>query len=540
MPLSIPQPPPGPARALVAETHSVNRKVMVQLLENLGCQVDAVSSGTEAIQAARRNRYSFILLDCESGEPNGYDAARSIREEEDPGARTPIIALTGGGFESDRKRREGAGIDDYIAKPIDIHTARSILYRWAPGIEQRAPERPTSLESGALDSLRNLAGPDHPALFAELIELFLGSTPPLLAEMRRSILAGDSKALAAAAHSLKSASGQMGATRMREICTALEALGRTGSVQGAAILAGELTLAFERASQDLRALSRKPRPESSESSPAVRHPGVETGLRFDLEAAAPVFRGKRLLVLHEDSAVMEAIGEALSATDSEVVAVASPVDFSTGWAKEASLLFLGIRGGQSKALDLWRRLRQEGVRTPVIVLARSPSPVLLQYIEELGGECILEPVRAEDVVFQAYRRLLAARHAPSGATHSLDVLVAEDDLLTSRFLMTSLASNGFRVTHAPDGSEALELLRKKTFGLVLLDAEMPTVDGYEVLSNMRLDPRHRGTPVLMLSARAQEHEVVRAFDLGADDYISKPFNPLELVARVRRLARPPA
>ena len=84
---------------------------------------------------------------------------------------------------------------------------------------------------------------------------------------------------------------------------------------------------------------------------------------------------------------------------------------------------------------------------------------------------------------------------------------------------------------------ALEALTKERFGLVVLDINMPKTDGYGVLSQMRLRPESRSTPVLMLSSRVQEHDIVRAFDLGADDYVTKPFNPLELVSRIRRLMR---
>ena len=79
------------------------------------------------------------------------------------------------------------------------------------------------------------------------------------------------------------------------------------------------------------------------------------------------------------------------------------------------------------------------------------------------------------------------------------------------------------------------MLNQKTFGLVILDINMPKTDGYGVLSKLRLMPEYKSKPVLMLSARTQEHDIVRAFELGADDDVTKPFNPLEVVSRVRRL-----
>jgi DNA-binding response OmpR family regulator len=116
-------------------------------------------------------------------------------------------------------------------------------------------------------------------------------------------------------------------------------------------------------------------------------------------------------------------------------------------------------------------------------------------------------------------------------------LVAEDDPLIARFLVSNLEGSGFQVTLVEDGDAALEALARERFGLAVLDINMPKTDGYGVLSQMRLRPESRSTPVLMLSSRVQEHDIVRAFDLGADDYVTKPFNPLELVSRIRRLMR---
>jgi len=119
---------------------------------------------------------------------------------------------------------------------------------------------------------------------------------------------------------------------------------------------------------------------------------------------------------------------------------------------------------------------------------------------------------------------------------SNDVLVAEDDLLIARFLTSSLSAAGFRVTHVKDGPSALEALHNNSFAVVILDINMPEVDGYQVLSEIRTKVGEN-TPVAIISSRHQEEDILRAFDLGVDDYLTKPFNPSEVVARVRRLAR---
>jgi CheY-like chemotaxis protein len=122
------------------------------------------------------------------------------------------------------------------------------------------------------------------------------------------------------------------------------------------------------------------------------------------------------------------------------------------------------------------------------------------------------------------------------AVQSNEVLLAEDDMLIGRFLASSLNAAGFHVTHVRDGKAALDAVHAKNFGAVILDINMPEVDGYQVLSEIRALVGET-TPVAIISSRHQEQDILRAFDLGVDDYLTKPFNPSEVVARIRRLVR---
>ena len=122
------------------------------------------------------------------------------------------------------------------------------------------------------------------------------------------------------------------------------------------------------------------------------------------------------------------------------------------------------------------------------------------------------------------------------AAKSNEVLVAEDDMLIARFLSSSLSAAGFHVTHVRDGKAAIDAAHVKTFAAIILDINMPEMDGYQVLSEIRATAGET-TPVAIISSRHQEQDILRAFDLGVDDYLTKPFNPSEVVARVRRLVR---
>jgi len=114
------------------------------------------------------------------------------------------------------------------------------------------------------------------------------------------------------------------------------------------------------------------------------------------------------------------------------------------------------------------------------------------------------------------------------------ILVVDDEERMVRFIRLNLEHDGFRVSEAFDGRQALEQLRTEAPDLILLDVMMPGLDGFEVLQMIREVSK---IPVLMLTAKGEEDDRVRGLELGADDYITKPFSPRELVSRVKAVLR---
>jgi two-component system alkaline phosphatase synthesis response regulator PhoP len=122
------------------------------------------------------------------------------------------------------------------------------------------------------------------------------------------------------------------------------------------------------------------------------------------------------------------------------------------------------------------------------------------------------------------------------------VLVAEDEPDVAELIRYTLAREGFEVVIAANGAEALRQARESRPDLVLLDLMLPQVNGWELCRRLKQDPATRALPVIMLTARAEEADKVLGFELGADDYVTKPFSTRELIARVRavvRRSRPP-
>jgi DNA-binding response OmpR family regulator len=114
------------------------------------------------------------------------------------------------------------------------------------------------------------------------------------------------------------------------------------------------------------------------------------------------------------------------------------------------------------------------------------------------------------------------------------ILVVDDEERMVRFIRLNLEHDGFRVSEAFKGSQAIDRLRSALPDLVLLDVMLPDIDGFEVLKMVR---EVSNVPVIMLTAKGEEEDRVKGLELGADDYITKPFSPRELVSRVRAVLR---
>ena len=124
------------------------------------------------------------------------------------------------------------------------------------------------------------------------------------------------------------------------------------------------------------------------------------------------------------------------------------------------------------------------------------------------------------------------------------ILVVDDEPDLVELISYNLKKEGFEVSSAPDGEEALKKIRKEAFNLVLLDLMLPGIQGMELCRILRKDPKTEGLPIIMVTAKGEEVDKILGLEIGADDYLTKPFSPRELIARVkavlRRIAKKPA
>ncbi|WP_255482318.1 response regulator [Pseudarthrobacter sp. NBSH8] len=264
--LSLRGRPPAPSRGriLVVEDNEVNQLVARATVAKFGYAVDVVADGAEAVAATASTRYAAVLMDCHMPVMDGFEATRVIRRR-DGASHLPIIAMTAGALDGDRERCLAAGMDDYLSKPVDAAELEAALARWAP--EQAPLSTPQEPEASRLEDAPQLEAPQllavtgggAPALDAERLamlrglgpedglgllpattEAFRKDVPARLAALHEAVTDGGGPALAQAAHAFKGAAANIGATAVARLCGELEAMGRSGKLDGGPQLVSRL------------------------------------------------------------------------------------------------------------------------------------------------------------------------------------------------------------------------------------------------------------------------------------------------------------
>lgn len=117
------------------------------------------------------------------------------------------------------------------------------------------------------------------------------------------------------------------------------------------------------------------------------------------------------------------------------------------------------------------------------------------------------------------------------------LLIVEDEADIRELISFNLEMSGFEILKARDGEEGLAMTRSESPDLIILDLMLPGIDGLKVCSHLKKDPETRNIPIIMLTARSEDDDIVNGLDMGADDYVTKPFSPRILIARVKAALR---
>jgi len=262
---------------LVAEDNETNQEVVSAMLNKIGCKVTFVVNGQEAVDAVAEKSYNLIFMDCQMPVMDGYQATAAIRRrEEKEGLKDhiPIIALTANALEGDREKCLSAGMDDYLSKPFKQDDIAAILARWSQQKhsefaddeatseinnptagtmdfpeEQLSEEKEvhsSSVDQRVLSALRELQVEGKPDILKRIIQAYLSSSEPLIAEQQEALAVNNQEVLQNSAHSLKSSSANVGAIKLSEICKTLEMDCRNNTLENAVDLVSAIESEFVR------------------------------------------------------------------------------------------------------------------------------------------------------------------------------------------------------------------------------------------------------------------------------------------------------
>lgn len=274
----------GRMRLLLVEDNLVNQKVVARMIKRIGYRADFVENGARALERLVDTDYDLILMDCQMPGMDGYKATHEIRRLEGPIRHTPIIGLTAHALAGDREECMRAGMDDYLSKPVMPEDLGAMIDKWVMASHDRrarnskTPLAPidavrvaplpaittapidgalrgapidtnpsgappligAAIDAAVLAELREYQKPGEADFVTELIGIFNNDLVHRVGQMKAALQAADARQLNQAAHALKGASGELGASLLREICARLELSTAQGSLEAVAPLLQEL------------------------------------------------------------------------------------------------------------------------------------------------------------------------------------------------------------------------------------------------------------------------------------------------------------
>ncbi|MEA2308989.1 MAG: two-component system, sensor histidine kinase and response regulator, partial [Thermoleophilaceae bacterium] len=218
--------PAAPASILVVEDHEINQALVTEMLVSRGHAVEIAENGREALEALSRTSYDLVLMDCQMPEMDGFEATAEIRRREGSARHTPIVAMTANSMRGDRDRCVESGMDDYVSKPFHGAQLEAVLAQWRNGDGGRSDATPVPEIADALhdtsivDGLLRTAD-RHTVL--DIVERFRADGTAKLEQLRQAVAQDDRDTVRRTAHALRGSSAMLGAGRVSEPCSRIEA-----------------------------------------------------------------------------------------------------------------------------------------------------------------------------------------------------------------------------------------------------------------------------------------------------------------------------
>ena len=487
----------GNKSILIVDDGEMSQQLVQVLLTSEGYDLRSAVSAEEALTVLKSFKPSLILMDVELPGKSGLDLTRELRAKPEMKG-TSIIALTAYGRKDDEQNCLNAGCDGYIAKPIDTST-------FPATVRSFMEKKPVPVQNTQ------------------------GDVRDLLREMRNKFIA---ESLAEAAE-LLSPQAQTDRPRL------LHSLHRWAGIAG--------TLGIPGVTDQARKTELLVESSEKVDVPAVREALEEMKRLIVAGAAAPAFdlalppemvktlSGKRIALAGFGQHEAQRIAQILDRAQCFTLSIEAPPDgLSPALTDRFDIVILNI---SSKDGSGCQSQTSPGLDKPILLVgSRECITEKAVSLAQAPRDFLTTPWDEEELLVRCSGLLSKNPRfdAPAQRDGPAQIVIADDDPTIAALLVAALRRTGAECHTARSGTEALALVRKVLPDVLILDVNMPGMDGFEVLTQLRADLQTARISVVLLTARQQEADVLKGFACGASDYITKPFNPMEVTARIAR------
>jgi two-component system, cell cycle response regulator DivK len=482
---------------LIVEDDPMSLQLVRVLLADEGYDLQAAVNADEALNVLATFRPGLILTDIQLPGKSGLDLTRELRAKPEMNGAS-IVALTAYGGTDDEQNCLNAGCDGYILKPIDTSTFPATVRSYIDKKSLAVPK----VQGDIRDLLRGMRNTFITESLAELTELLSGEVQ------------ADKNRLHRALHRWAGIAGTLGMPSVTDQARKTEEF--VGS-------AGELDVsAVKEGLEELQRLI----------TTTAAAPAFELTLPREI---VKTLSGKRIALAGFSEPEARRIAQVLDRVESFTLVIeAPPAGLSTAMVErfDIVILNLGDAGGAT-----CQKNTSPGLNKPVLLVgSRDRISDSVVSIETSARDFLTTPWDSEELLVRCCKLLSPdlIHTSPPERQGPAQVVIADDDPAIGALLTATLRRTGAECRLARSGAETLALVRKLVPDALILDVNMPGMDGFEVLTNLRADNLTARLPVVLLTARQQEADVLKGFSCGASDYITKPFNPMEVTARIAR------
>jgi two-component system cell cycle response regulator DivK len=520
---------------LIVEDSPVSLKLTAAALRSEGYKVHIASTAEQALSTLRTTTPRLLLVDIRLPGMSGLELTRQVKQD----ARlrqTIVIALTALTTEEDKQRAREAGCDGYLTKPIDIPT---LVIRVSEYLNPGKSAPPALADATPVAEPESLPQPPSFGLpeseMEDLRRAFIADG----AVQSSYLVAGldsefDASKAGRLVHQWIGTAGMLGFTRISGLSREVETQLRTPPWNVSQLRESLVNLARGFAEQDVVA------PEAS----------VPDFIVQELSGKRVALIGFAELEAERMCTALERVGAKPRLFDAN-----DPPDYPP--IRECNLVIVHVRPETRNALWLAPEFLPPPLLPLMLIGARKLLLSLDPVVQSRAREFLIDAWQPEEALMRLSFALsrtagsipvppaIAATAAPQESSDALaqpdrppvtgrtSIVIADDDVTVRTLVRSALENEGMECQLASNGLDALQMVRDHHPQAAVLDINMPGMDGFEVLSAVRAEALP--VRIILLTARQHQNDIVRGFSLGADDYIIKPFKPMELIARLKRL-----